>query len=83
MLAADRGRPEAEAQFLEPRHPDLRAERVPGPPLLDILPHPALHRAGQDGSPRHPASRRFRIILRRPVMNYSSVRPRRKESYLF
>ena len=73
MLAADRGRLEAEAELLEPRHPDIHAHGVPRPPLLDILPHPALHSAGQDGAPRHSTTRRFRNILRRPVMIHYSL----------
>ena len=68
MLATNRGRTEAETQFLEPRHPDVHAHWVPRPPLLDIFPHPALHSAWQDGAPRHPTFGRFRNILGRPVM---------------
>ncbi len=49
-------------------HPtDVSAYRVPRLPLVDLVPHPALHRARQDGPARHTPARSLRHVSERAV----------------
>ena len=71
LLAPDLRPPEAGPPVQDPPPSDVRPHDVPGRALLDLLPHPAVHRAGKNGAARHAAARPVQHILRSAVRAFN------------